>query len=130
VIRIWDWEGGQTPILTLTFTFELCLQPLTLIQGGLLANLSAWSLLVSSDKIFRIQCKTAQSFQCRSNLSLKTFNLTQLNKPPRKMSHKRKILEAILKVYIMRHITAHSLINASQHGFLSRRSCLINLSCN
>jgi len=42
-------------------------------------------------------------------------------------SYLGKILEAILKVYIMRHITAHSLINASQHGFLSRRSCLTNL---
>jgi len=38
-----------------------------------------------------------------------------------------KILEAILKVNIVRHITVHSLINASQHGFLSRRSCLTNL---
>jgi len=39
-------------------------------------------------------------------------------------SYLAKILEAILN--IMCHSTVHSLINASQHGFLSRRSCLSN----
>jgi len=42
-------------------------------------------------------------------------------------SYLGKILEAILNVNIMHHITVNSLINASQHGFLSRRSCLTNL---
>ena len=42
-------------------------------------------------------------------------------------SYLGKILEAILKVNIMDHITVNSLINASQNGFLSRRSCLTNL---
>ena len=37
-----------------------------------------------------------------------------------------KIL-AISKANIMRHVTAHLLTNASQHGLLSRRSCLTNI---
>ena len=38
-----------------------------------------------------------------------------------------KILEAIIKDDILHHLTVHSLINDSQHGFLAKRSCLTNL---
>ena len=38
-----------------------------------------------------------------------------------------KILEAIIKDDILHHLTVHSFINDSQHGFLAKRSCLTNL---
>ena len=37
------------------------------------------------------------------------------------------ILEAIIKEKLLGRLTLHSLINASQHGFLPRKSCLTNL---
>jgi len=43
------------------------------------------------------------------------------------MSHVGKILEAIIKDKLLGHLTLHSLVNASQHGFLPRKSCLTNL---
>ena len=42
-------------------------------------------------------------------------------------SHVGKILEVILKEKLLHHLTLHSLINASQHGFLPKKSCLTNL---
>jgi len=42
-------------------------------------------------------------------------------------SYLGKILEAIIKDDILHHLTVHSLINDSQHGFLAKRSCLTNL---
>ena len=42
-------------------------------------------------------------------------------------SHVGKILEAIEKEKLLGHLTLPSLINASQHGFLPRKSCLTNL---
>jgi len=38
-----------------------------------------------------------------------------------------KILETILKESIIAHLSAHSLLNVSQHSFLSNKSCLTNL---
>ena len=42
-------------------------------------------------------------------------------------SYLGKILESILKESIVVHLSAHSLLNVSQHGFLSNKSCLTNL---
>ena len=42
-------------------------------------------------------------------------------------SYLGKILEAILKDSLVDHLSAHSLLNVSQHGFLSKKSCLSNL---
>ena len=42
-------------------------------------------------------------------------------------SYLGKILQAIIKDDILHHLTVHSLINDSQHGFLAKRSCLTNL---
>ena len=42
-------------------------------------------------------------------------------------SYLGKILEAILKESILDHLSSHSLLNVSQHGFLSNKSCLTNL---
>ena len=42
-------------------------------------------------------------------------------------SYLGKILEAILKDSLIDHLSAHSLLNVSQHGFLSKKSCLTNL---
>ena len=37
------------------------------------------------------------------------------------------VMERLLKDKIFAHLTKHHLINDSQHGFLSHRSCLTNL---
>jgi retron-type reverse transcriptase len=39
-----------------------------------------------------------------------------------------KILESMLKDYIMEHLTNENLINDSQHGFMPGRSCASNLT--
>jgi hypothetical protein len=38
-----------------------------------------------------------------------------------------KILESIIKDSLLQHLKSHKLINDSQHGFTSKRSCLTNL---
>ena len=38
-----------------------------------------------------------------------------------------KILETILRNYIMNHLTEHRIIRESQHGFRNKKSCLTNL---
>ena len=38
-----------------------------------------------------------------------------------------KLLEKILKAAIMSHLTENSLLRSSQHGFMSKKSCLTNL---
>ena len=38
-----------------------------------------------------------------------------------------KVMEAIIRDEIVSHLTDNKLINPSQHGFMSRRSCLTNL---
>jgi len=48
-------------------------------------------------------------------------------RPASLTSHIGKILEAIIKDKLLGHLTLNSLINASQHGFLLRKSCLTNL---
>ena len=40
-----------------------------------------------------------------------------------------KLLEAIIRDYIMDFLIKHILINPSQHGFLKARSCLTNVLC-
>jgi hypothetical protein len=42
-------------------------------------------------------------------------------------SHIGKLMESLLKDSIVEHLKNHKLINDSQHGFTSRRSCLTNL---
>ena len=41
-------------------------------------------------------------------------------------SHVGKILGAIIKEKLLGHLSLNSLINASQYGFLLRKSCLTN----
>jgi ribonuclease P/MRP protein subunit RPP40 len=38
-----------------------------------------------------------------------------------------KVMESIIKDYIVAHLTKNNLINTIQHGFMARRSCLTNL---
>ena len=40
-----------------------------------------------------------------------------------------KLLETLIRDHMVEFIVKHKLINASQHGFLKARSCLINLLC-
>ena len=42
-------------------------------------------------------------------------------------SHVCKMLESIIKDSIINHINVNKLLNESQHGFISKRSCLTNL---
>ena len=42
-------------------------------------------------------------------------------------SHVCKIVECIIKDSIINHINVNNLLNESQHGFISKRSCLTNL---
>ena len=42
-------------------------------------------------------------------------------------SHVCKILESVIKDSIINHINVNNLLNESQHGLISKRSCLINL---
>ena len=42
-------------------------------------------------------------------------------------SHVCKILESIIKDSIINHIIVNNLLHESQHGFISKRSCLTNL---
>jgi len=49
------------------------------------------------------------------------------HRPVSLTSYLGKILEAIIKDDILHHLTVHSLINDSQHGFLAKSYCLINL---
>ena len=42
-------------------------------------------------------------------------------------SHVCKILESIIKDSIINHINVNNLLYESQHGFISKRSCLTNL---
>ena len=42
-------------------------------------------------------------------------------------SHVCKMLESIIKDSIVNHINVNNLLNESQHGFISNRSCLTNL---
>ena len=42
-------------------------------------------------------------------------------------SHVCKILESIIKDSVINHINVNNLLNESQHGFISKRSCLTNL---
>jgi len=41
--------------------------------------------------------------------------------------HSGKIFEAILNDHVAHHLDRYKLINKSQHGFISKRSCLRNL---
>ncbi|XP_042234363.1 uncharacterized protein LOC121874321 [Homarus americanus] len=77
------------------------------------------------------------SFRVES-LDCKSANVTPVHKkgmksaaknyrPISRASHIRKLLETILKDAIIQHLSEHSLINASQHGFMERKSCLKNL---
>ena len=38
-----------------------------------------------------------------------------------------KLLESIIRGGVTEHLNKYSLLNKSQHGFISKRSCLINL---
>ena len=38
-----------------------------------------------------------------------------------------KVMESLLKDFIVSHLNSYSLINDTQHGFMSRKSCLTNL---
>ena len=42
-------------------------------------------------------------------------------------SHVCKIMESILRDYIVEHLSRFKLVRSSQHGFMSGRSCLSNL---
>ena len=48
-------------------------------------------------------------------------------RPVSLMSQVCKVLESILRDNVVKHLTSHSLLLQSQHGFTKRRSCLTNL---
>ena len=56
-----------------------------------------------------------------------TKNLAENYRPVSLTSHLSKVLEALLRDEMARHLDKHDLIRDSQHGFLRGRSCTTNL---